>query len=831
MVKKIVIKNIKTWRLSNNAIVSLRYAGVIAEYLGEDMVSPSHIFVGILLNEDSLVSQVIEEMGITRNDLIEKVIGKGTLDITTDISKPQEVKLSSASQEVLRKAYAWSQKLFHVYVGSEHVMMALLSNKEILKKVEMFSLTTKSFEETLGQVARYPLGILSKPRLPKEFSEGISLIESLGVDLVEKAKKGELDPLIGREEEIKEMINILSRRKKNNPLIVGPSGVGKTVLVEGLAQRISEGRVPSSLEGCRIVSLDINGIMAGSKMRGDVEEKVMEIIREVIASKKIVLFIDEIHNVLSTGVPGGPSEIASVLKPALLQGGFRCIGATTEEEFTRSFNRDSAFSRRFQPLKLEEPSVDDTIDILKNIKPLLESHHRVKISEGAIQASVVLSDRYVTDKYLPDKAIDLIDEASASKKVGVEDEYQILPKLVREYRKIKLRKEEEVLRDNMKKAEELKKKEEKLKKKIEELKVECNKKKRSKLNEVSIDDVRKVLSKWTGIPVNTLGINERSELLQLESSLGKRVIGQKEAVEHVSSAIKRARTGISDMNRPWASFLFLGPTGVGKTELAKALTKELFGDESRLVQVDMSEMMEQHSVSKLIGSPPGYVGYQEGGRLTEAIRRQPHSIILFDEIEKAHPDVLNILLQMLEYGHLTDGKGKSVNFKNTVIILTSNIGAEEIRENKVLGFGQSGKNKRSDKEIEGAYESMKNKLTLRLRDILRPELLNRLDDVVIFRALTRRDARKIVRLLLIELNKRLEDQGYKVFLDSKVVTKIVREGFSEEYGARPLRRVIQDRIENVIANYILEKGEKIVTKKLERMDLTINKKGKILIKK
>ncbi len=831
MAKRILIKNIRTWRLSNNARISLRYASVIAEYLGDKLVSPTHIFVGILLNSDNLVSQVMEEMGINKNDLIEKVVGRDSLDITTDISKPQEVKLSPAAQEILRKAYGWSQKLFHVYVGSEHVMMALLSDKDILKKVKGFNLTKTSFEETLGQVATYPLGILSKPRLPQEFVGDFSLIDSLGVDLVEKAKKGELDPLIGREEEIKEMINILSRRKKNNPLIVGPSGVGKTVLVEGLAQRISEGRVPSSLVGCRVIYLDINGIMAGSRMRGDIEEKVMTIIREVIASKRIILFIDEIQNVLNSGMSGGSSEIASVLKPALLQGGFRCIGATTREEFTRSFSSDSAFSRRFQPLKLEEPSIEDTIEILRKTKPFLESHHKVNISEEAIKVSVVLSNRYVTDRYLPDKAIDLIDEASASKKVDVEDEYQNLPILIKQYKEVRRRKEEEVLKENMKKAEELRKKEEVLKKKIKVLRTECSRKKRSKSNEVSIDDVRKVLSKWTGIPVNTLGVNEKSELLRLEDSLKKKVIGQDEAVGNVSSAIKRARTGISDMDRPWASFLFLGPTGVGKTELAKVLTKELFGDEKRLVQVDMSEMMEKHSVSKLIGSPPGYVGYQEGGRLTEAIRRQPHSIILFDEIEKAHPDVLNILLQILEYGHLTDGKGKSVNFKNTVIILTSNIGAEEIRENKVLGFGQLGKNERVDKEIEGAYESMKRKLVSKLKDTLRPELLNRLDDIVIFRALTRRDARRIVRLLVAGLNERLEDQGYKVSLDSKVITKIVKEGFSEEYGARPLRRAIQDSIENVIADYILKKGERIVTEKLEKISITVGKSGKILIKK
>jgi ATP-dependent Clp protease ATP-binding subunit ClpC len=822
---------IKTFRLSMNARISLRYASVIAEYLGENLVSPAHIFVGILLNGSGIASQVIDELDIQRNDLIEKILGRGSLDITTDVSKPRDVKLSPESQEILRKAFSWSQKLFHVYVGSEHIMMALLEDNEISKKLKGSTLNIETFQETLESVATYPLGILSKPQIRGEFGGGMSLIDTLGVDLVEKAKMGELDPLIGREEEIKEMINILSRRKKNNPLIVGTSGVGKTALVEGLAQRISEGRVPSSLEGFRIVSLDINGIMAGSRMRGDVEEKVMEIVREVTESKKIILFIDEIHNVLSSGIPGTSSDIASVLKPALLREGFRCIGITTQEEFTRNFDRDTAFSRRFQPLKIEETSIEDTMEILKKTKPLLEAHHRVKIAEDSIKAAVILSDRYVTDRYLPDKAIDLVDEACASKKVDVEDEYSDISKLSRKYRDIRLRKEEEILRENMEEAEELKKEERRLKERIREMKKECKESKKKKVNEVGVDNIREILSKWTGIPVNTLGVNERSELLKLDKSLSKRVIGQDEAVEHVASAIKRARTGISDMDRPWASFLFLGPTGVGKTELAKVLTRELFGDEDRLVQVDMSEMMEQHSVSKLIGSPPGYVGYQEGGRLTEAIRRQPHSVILFDEIEKAHPDVLNVLLQILEYGHLTDGRGKHVNFKNTVIILTSNIGAEEIRESKVLGFGQRSSTKRTDEDIEKAYDSMKATLTKRLKNTLRPELLNRLDDVIIFRALTRKDARKIVKLLLKDLNNRLEDQGYKVYLDNKVVTKIVKDGFSEEYGARPLRRVMQDTIENVIANYILEKGEKISSKELERIDVVLGKKKEVLIKK
>lgn len=828
--KRVYIKKIETLRLSNNAKVSLRYSSIIAEYLKESLVSPSHIFVGLLLNTEGMSSRVVEEMGIDRNRLIEEVIGRGALDITSNVSKPLNIKLSSVSQDILRKAYSWSQKFFHVYVGSEHIMLAILSsNDPLVKKINKNGLTKESFEEALEETATYPLGILSKPDLLTHGMEGPLLVDSIGVDLTDKAKKGEIDPLIGRESEIQEILNILSRRKKNNPLIVGPSGVGKTVLIEGLAQRIVDGKVPPSLEGCRIVSVDVNEIMAGSRMRGDVEEKVMELIDEVITSKKIILFIDEIHSVINSGIPGSASDIASVLKPALLKEGFRCIGTTTEEDYTRNFDNDNAFSRRFQPVKLEEPSIEDTKKILEVVKSLLESHHKIKISEEALETALTLSDRYVADRYLPDKAIDLLDEACAAKKISIESEFKNLSVLNKKLEDIRKKKEKEILKEDMEKANRLKKEESKIKDEIKRVREECSKEKRSKLNQVSSTDVRKILSKWTGIPVNTLGISERSELLKLDESLEKSVIGQKEAVKSVSSAIKRARTGISDAERPWASFLFLGPTGVGKTELAKVLTRELFGDEDRLIQVDMSEMMEQHSVSKLIGSPPGYVGFQEGGRLTESVRRQPHSVILFDEVEKAHPDVLNILLQILEYGHLTDGRGRVVNFKNTVIVLTSNIGAEDIKESKILGFGKEEKEKR-DEDIEKEYETMKNHLTSRLKNVLRPELINRLDDIIIFRALGRKDAREIVKLLINELNKRLEDQGYMIILDSKVISRIVKEGFSDEYGARPLRREIQNSVENILAEYILKNGENTDLKKIKKVLLTVDKKGNIVIK-
>jgi ATP-dependent Clp protease ATP-binding subunit ClpC len=790
-------------RLSKNARISLRNAGIVAEHFETEEITPKYLFVGILLNRESLARKTIEEMDIETDKLLSKVLDGSNIDITTNGGKSREIRLSKTTQDILRKAYDWSAKLSHVYVGTEHILLGILTSKIPLQKdLEKLGLDDVSFREKLGEFAIYPLGIISKPNVKMQgMDDDESIIENIGIDLVALAKEGRLDPVIGREEELDSLIKILSRRNKNNPMITGEAGVGKTVLVEGLAQRIADGKVPPSLRDMRIVLLDVASIMAGSRMRGDVEEKVMNIVSEVVEDSNTILFIDEIHNILSSGIPGSSSDIASILKPALLKDDFRCIGATTTEEYSMHIEEDNALARRFQPIELKEASIEDTLQILRNIKPILESHHNINIDKEAIEASAKLSDRYVSNRYLPDKAIDLLDEACATKRIEIEGDYETLSNLVNRLRVLKKTKIQEITKGNMEKAEQIDEEENELEEKIEDLEKECEESKKRADNNVSIDDVRSVVSKWTGIPLNTLGSKEKNALLKLDKELEKRIIGQQEAVEAVSNAIKRARTGISDKTRPWASFLFLGPTGVGKSELAKALTKELFGNEDRLVQIDMSELMEGHSVSKLIGSPPGYVGYREGGRLTEEVRRHPHSVILFDEIEKAHTEVLNLLLQILEDGHLTDGKGRTVNFKNTIIILTSNIGAEEIGQDKILGF-VGGKSK--EKDLDNAYDSMKESLLSELKDTLRPELINRLDDIVIFRALSRRDARKIVRVLVDELNERLNEQGIKVKLGRKLITHIVDEGFSEEYGARPLRRVIQDTVENVLAEYLLE---------------------------
>lgn len=797
-------------KLSDNARISVRLAQSVSRQLLAKEVKAVHLFLGILLNRNSLAARTLQSMDVDFNSTVRGIIGERPISI--EIGSVQiEVSLSKEAKDVLREAYTIANRMAHVYVGTEHILLAILSKKDlqVAKDLEKQGLDYGYFEEELLNFATYPTGILAKPQGKVEGQGEQSALSAFGVDLVQMAKDGKLDPIVGREEELQKIINILSRRKKNNPVIVGESGVGKTALVEALAQRVASGNVPGSLKESKIISLDLPAITAGSRMRGDVEEKMMAVIKEVSSTPNTILFIDEIHTVLNSGIPGMPSDMVAVLKPALIKDEFRVIGATTTSEYTAYFEQDNALARRFQPVQIEETSVEQTLKILSRMKSVLELHHNVVISREAIEQAVKLSDRYVSDRYLPDKAIDLLDEAAASKKLEIEDEYSEISEMTTELLQIKNRKEELIRDGDMKGAQKLREKEKSLSSSISKVEKKRDSATKSEKYEVDVDAVKTVISKWTGIPITTLGSDERSSLLNLDKVLQKNVVGQEEAVGAVASAIKRARTGIVDADRPWASFLFLGPTGVGKTELARTLTKELFGDEDRLIQIDMSEMMEMHSISKLIGSPPGYVGYREGGQLTERVRQQPHSVILFDEIEKAHPDVLNVLLQVLEYGHLTDGKGRKVNFKNTVVILTSNIGAEEIRKSRILGFVADkveGEQERSDRAIEQAYESMKDELDRKLKETLRPELINRLDDIVIFRSLTRKDARKIVDILVKDLNSRIKEQGLKIYIDKDVKEYVVSKGFSEEYGARPLRRSLQDSVENLLADYILQNG-------------------------
>lgn len=816
------------FKLSKNAKEAVIRAVLVSGKKHDEVVTPADIFSSILMDRDYLGTRIFISMGIDPVKVLNSIGFKGQKVVTSegpvDVSTKStfdELNLSEKSREVISMAYQIANRYDHVYVGTEHLILAILSMDDLAptEKLKKLGVGFEDYIKALANFANYPLGLLAKPTGKMPGGSKKSLLKEIGKDLVRLARKGKFDPVIGRDEEIDKVVNILSRRKKNNPIVVGEAGVGKTALIEGLAQRIADGLVPNSLADFRIYSVDIPSIMAGSKMRGDVEQKMIQLVREVSKSKKVILFIDEIQNIFASSIPGGSSEISSVLKPALVTQDFRCIGTTTSEDYTRYFEEDSALNRRFQPVRIEEPSIEETISILSQIKPVLERHHNMKISKEALIGAAKLSDRFVSNRYLPDKAIDLLDEATATRRLEVESKYSGVVGVKKDMMIATRKKQMAVRRGEFEIAKEYKDLEEVLKQKVKKMANDQAKAQRKSKYEVDLETVKDIISKWTGIPVSTIDEEESNLLQELDERLSKRVIGQGEAVEAVSYAIKRARAGISDPSRPWASLLFLGPTGVGKTQLARVLTEVLFGTEKRLVQIDMSELMEQHSVSKLIGSPPGYIGYREGGQLTEAVRRHPYSVILFDEIEKAHANVLNILLQILEYGHLTDAKGKKVNFKNTIIIMTSNIGAEEIGKDKILGFvedkvdakpkSKTSRETRSKKELESAYQSMKSELESELKDTLRPELLNRLDDVVIFRALTKRDARKIVAILLDELNERLADQNIKVSLDRKAVNYVVKEGFNEEYGARPLRRVLQDEVESALADLILEKQAEV----------------------
>ncbi|MBD3328903.1 AAA domain-containing protein [Candidatus Dojkabacteria bacterium] len=819
-------------KLSRNAKESVVRASLLAKEKGKKEVDPNDIFAAILMNREYLATRVFISMEIDPSKVLNSIGIKSSefIDLASIFDKNISTKLNSLnlseeSRDIVSMAYQIANRYDHVYVGTEHLILAILSRNDLAvsKRLEKLGVEFEEYLKALATYANYPVGLLAKPSGKMPGGTGGSLLREIGKDLVMMARRGKFDPVIGRDEEIDKVVNILSRRKKNNPIVVGEAGVGKTALVEGLAQRIADGLVPNSLADFRIISIDIPSIMAGSKMRGDVEQKMIQLVSEVSKSKNVILFIDEIQNIFVSSIPGGTSEISTVLKPALVTQNFRCIGTTTSEDYTKYFEEDSALNRRFQPVQIEEPSIKETIAILAQIKPVLEKHHNMKISEEALIGAAKLSDRFVSNRFLPDKAIDLLDEATATRRLEVESKYSDVVGVKKDMAIAGQKKKLAVRRGEFEVAKEYKDLEEVLKQKVAKMASDQAKAQKESKYEVDLDTIKSIVAKWTGIPVATIDQEESDLLQELDKSLSEKVIGQDEAVTAVSYAIKRARAGISDPGRPWASLLFLGPTGVGKTQLAKVLTEELFGTEKRLIQIDMSELMEQHSVSKLIGSPPGYIGYREGGQLTEAVSRYPYSVILFDEIEKAHPNVLNILLQILEYGHLTDAKGKRVNFKNTIIIMTSNIGAEEIGKDKILGFIEdkdeaiskvkTSRETRSQKDIENAYESMKSELVSELKDTLRPELLNRLDDIVIFRALTKRDARQIVGLLVDELNERLVEQNVKVSLDRKAVNYVVKEGFNEEYGARPLRRVLQDEVESLLADLILEKKSEIEKKK------------------
>ena len=765
-----------------------------------------HLLLGLLSETEGTAGRVLEEFQVDGKklvELIDKLVTPAEVGNVTEIEmKPA---YSPRTEKVLESAVAEAQNSGCEKAGTEHLLLAMLRETDCVGTRLLYTMGVniqKLYAAVLGAMGYDNESIQEEFQAAKAMQNPggspTPALDQYSRDLTQMAAEGKLDPVVGREKEISRLIQILSRRTKNNPCLVGEPGVGKTAIAEGLAQRILAGSVPETIKDKRLVVLDLSGMVAGSKYRGEFEERIRKVEDEVRENQGILLFIDELHTIIGAGGAEGALDASNILKPSLSRGELQIIGATTLEEYRKYIEKDAALERRFQPVTVEEPSEEEAYEILKGLRPYYERHHKVEISDEALEAAVKMSVRYINDRFLPDKAIDLIDEAASKVQLSGYQASSEIEDLSREIQEILQEKERAIKTGYLSLAKECQEKQKEAEVRLEQLQVKEEKKNQRKSGKVDEKAVASIVSDWTKIPVQRLTEGETRRLAQLEKELHKRVIGQEEAVHAVSQAVKRGRVGLKDPNRPIGSFLFLGPTGVGKTELSKALAQAVFGSEQAMIRVDMSEYMEKHSVSKLIGSPPGYVGYDEGGQLSEKVRRNPYSVILFDEIEKAHPDVFNILLQVLDDGHITDAHGRKVDFKQTIIIMTSNAGAQAIVEPKQLGFI-------SQKDEKKDYEKMKSGVMEEVRRLFKPEFLNRIDEIMVFHTLNKEEIRKIVLLLLKSLEKRCEEQmDIHLNVTNSAVDYIAEAGFDAKYGARPLRRAIQSKIEDRLANELLE---------------------------
>lgn len=813
-----------TYKFTNRAKKAVELANEVAIELGHNYIGTEHILYGLAKEGSGVASKVLTNQEVTPNEIIDKMIEL----IGQEEPIGETLGFTPRTKRVLENAFIEARKLGYNYIGTEHLLIGILREGDCIAARILLELNVnipRLYNEIVkvineGEDLQNEDKKETTERKTGSYNQTTTL-NQFGEDLTKKATEGKLDPIIGRKAEIERVIQILSRRTKNNPCLIGEPGVGKTAVVEGLAQKIVAGDVPEILKDKRVVSMDISGMVAGAKYRGDFEERIKKALAEVKKVGDIILFIDEMHTIVGAGAAEGAIDAANILKPLLARGEIQLVGATTLNEYRKYIEKDSALERRFSPVNVIEPSEKDTIKILAGIRDKYEAHHGVKITDEAIESAVSMSVRYINDRFLPDKAIDLIDEAASRAKLKTFTEPDNLKELEEQIEEAKKDKEEAVRTQKFEKAATLRDKEKELKEKYEKEQKKWKNKNTKQVTNITEENIAEVISNWTGIPASKITEDENIRLKNLEKNLHERVIGQNEAVEAVAKAIRRGRVGLKDPKRPIGSFLFLGPTGVGKTELSKALAESLFGDENAMIRVDMSEFMEPHSVSKLIGSPPGYVGFDEGGQLTEKIRRKPYSVILFDEIEKAHPDVMNMLLQILEDGRLTDSQGRTVNFKNTVIIMTSNIGARLITDKKSLGFSQATKGE-DDKE----YEETKKEVMETLKRELRPEFINRIDEIIVFHKLTDEEIGQIIDIMLNEVIKRLEVQKIKIELEPEVKELIASKGIDKNFGARPLRRTIQSVLEDKLAEEILDgnlkkskitkvgvKEEKIVVKK------------------
>lgn len=799
---------------ANNA---LNMAVDAAQDMGHTYVGTEHILLGLVSEESGVAASVLQQNGLSAEDLkdlIERTIGTGSRTVIT----PDD--FTPRTKRVMQTAMVLSARLGHGYVGTEHLLMALISERDgyAIRFLEELNVNINSVLSSLkasmgadSEEENQQSGIDGMLNKNGQSKGGSNALGKFGRDLTAAAKNGEIDPVIGREEEIQRVIQILSRRTKNNPVLIGEPGVGKTAVAEGLALRIVKGEIPEILKNKKIVSLDLTGMIAGTKYRGDFEERIKAAIDEVKKSKDIILFIDELHTIVGAGSAEGSADAANILKPSLARGDFQVIGATTMEEYRKYIEKDAALERRFQPVTVGEPSQEEAVEILKGLRDRYEAHHKVKITDEAIESAVTLSSRYIADRYLPDKAIDLIDEAASRVRLSSLTYPQEIKELEDKIKKLENEKASAVNEQDFENAAKIRDKQKEANAKLEEMKKSWKDKNANVSGEVKGEDIAEIVSQWTGVPVFQLTEEESQRLLKMEDILHKRVVGQNEAVTAVAKAIRRGRVGLKDPKRPVGSFIFLGPTGVGKTELCKALAEAMFGDENAMLRLDMSEYMEKHTVSRLVGSPPGYVGYDEGGQLTEKVRRKPYSVVLFDEIEKAHPDVFNILLQILEDGRLTDSQGRTVDFKNTVIIMTSNVGARLITdEQKGLGFAFDNPENKKEKTNEEIREAVIGEL----KKLFRPEFLNRVDDIIVFNKLTQEEIKEIAGKLLENLKARLKAVDIDAEFTDEAVTEISNEGYDDTYGARPLRRAITSKIEDALSEKMLEneikKGDHIV---------------------
>ena len=793
------------YKFTARAEKAIEIANDIAMELGHKYIGTEHILYGLCKEGTGIASKVLENQNITDEDIlqeIEMLIGTGEA-----IDDREALGFTPRSKRVIENAFIEARKLGSEYIGTEHLLIGIMREGDSVAVRIMMDLgidPRKLYNEIVKVINEDEADANSNRATDKNSGSFNSTptLNQFGSDLTKQAREGKLDPVIGRKTEIDRVTQILSRRTKNNPCLIGEPGVGKTAVVEGLAEKIVADDVPEMLKNKRVVTLDISGMVAGAKYRGDFEERIKKCLAEVKKAGDVILFIDEIHTIVGAGSAEGAVDAANILKPLLARGEVQVIGATTLNEYRKYIEKDSALERRFSPVQVGEPTNEETIKILEGLRDKYEAHHNVKITEEAIKAAVELSVRYINDRFLPDKAIDLIDEAASRVKMKTYTMPDNIKELEEKIEAINREKEEAIRVQDFEKAATLRDKVNAEKEKLEKEKKKWQSKNSKNVMSLTEEDIAEVIASWTGIPVNKITQDENEKLKHLEETLHKRVIGQNEAVEAVSKAIRRGRVGLKDPNRPIGSFLFLGPTGVGKTELSKALAEALFGNESAMIRVDMSEYMEPHSVAKLIGSPPGYFGYDEGGQLTEKIRRKPYSVILFDEIEKAHPDVMNMLLQMLDDGRLTDAQGRTVNFKNTVIIMTSNVGARAITDKNVLGFSNNAGDSKQEQEKE--YETIKKDVMAELKKQFRPEFINRIDDIIVFHKLTNEDIGKIIEIMLKQVKTRLSEQEYDVEIDKSVKDLVAKKGIDANYGARPLKRAIQGIVEDKIAEAILD---------------------------